>query len=267
MTLDSDELPEHVRANIELWDGDAHRWVAGGERAWAADEIGWGEWGVPDTPDVSLLPADCTDMALVDLGCGTGYVSGWAVRRGATRVLAVDTSIEQLTTARRLAAEHGADGAIEFVHASAEDLPAPDGSFDHAFSEYGAATWCDPHVWLREAWRVLRPGGTLSFLTNHHLVMLCSPVDGSLPIRETLQRPFFGSHRFDWRDAADEPGGIEHCLPTEEMVTLLVSIGFELTGVTAVRAPDAATGTPFATPAEWAKRWPSEVVFHARRPD
>jgi hypothetical protein len=30
---------------------------------------------------------------------------------------------------------------------------------DLAVSEYGASIWCDPHRWIPEAHRLLRPGG------------------------------------------------------------------------------------------------------------
>lgn len=262
---ETEDLPEHVRANIAYWDGMADQWVAAGERAWVRDDIGWGQWHATRS-EVRLLPEDCTGLAVVELGCGTGYVSGWAVRLGATRVLVVDTSAGQLRTARRLAAEHGADGIIEFVEASAEDVPAADATFDHVVSEYGAATWCDPDEWVREAWRLLRPGGTLSLLTNHHLVTVCSPVDGSLPVTEQLERPWFGDRRFDWRDAVDEPGGIEYSWPPEEWITLLLDVGFVVTGHATIRAPDDAEGTPFAVTSAWSQRFPSEMVFHARRP-
>ena len=49
-------------------------------------------------------------------------------------------------------------------------MPTPNGRrsvtrrFDLAFSEYGAAIWCDPYRWIPEAARMLRPGGWLIFL-------------------------------------------------------------------------------------------------------
>ena len=42
------ELPEHVAVNREYWDGMAHEWVEGGERAWKQAEPTWGEWGIPE---------------------------------------------------------------------------------------------------------------------------------------------------------------------------------------------------------------------------
>ncbi|HSC04979.1 MAG TPA: methyltransferase domain-containing protein [Solirubrobacteraceae bacterium] len=51
-------------------------------------------------------------------------------------------------------------------HGNAEEVPAPDASFDLAISEYGASIWCDPYRWIPEASRLLRPGGELIFLVN-----------------------------------------------------------------------------------------------------
>ena len=88
--------------------------------------------------------------------------------RGST---GVDVTEEQLATARRMQAEHGLE--FPLIHASAEDVPLPDASFDLAVSEYGASIWCDPDLWIAEAARLLRPGGELVFLVNGTLLMLC----------------------------------------------------------------------------------------------
>ena len=86
------------------------------------------------------------------------------------------------------------------MHASAEDVPLPDGGFDLVFSEYGAAIWCDPHVWIAEARRLLRPGGRLVFLCNSVLSILCAPL-AEEPVGETLQQHQTGLFRVDWPDA------------------------------------------------------------------
>ena len=135
------ELPEHVAVNREFWDGMAHEWVEGGERAWEQAEPSWGEWGIPEN-ELRMLPDDMTGMQAIELGCGTAYVSGWMARRGAS-VTGIDNSAEQLRTARRLAEQHGV--ALELIHGNAEAVPKPDESFDFAISEYGAAIWADPY--------------------------------------------------------------------------------------------------------------------------
>ena len=94
-------------------------------------------------------------------------------------------------------AKHGLE--FPLVHASAEDVPLPDASFDLAVSEYGASIWCDPDLWIAEAARLLRPGGELVFLVNGTLLMLTTPdIDPIEPAGTELLRPYFGMRRFEW---------------------------------------------------------------------
>ena len=51
------------------------------ERNWATEEITWGMLGVPER-ELGLL-ADVAGKDVVELGCGTAYVSAWLARRGA----------------------------------------------------------------------------------------------------------------------------------------------------------------------------------------
>jgi SAM-dependent methyltransferase len=249
---------EHVRVNRDHWNAIADDWIASGERAWRPDtEPSWGIWGIAEN-QLQLLPADMMGMDAIELGCGTAYISGWMARRGAS-VVGLDLSEDQLATARRLAAEHGVPVAL--VHADAEHVPFRDESFDFAVSEYGAALWTDPFIWIPEAFRLLRPGGELVFLTNSTLAMMCSPIDGSLPVTDRLERDYFSIHRFDWRDAVDEPGGIEFNLPTSRWIRLFVETGFEVRGYVEIQAPQAGPEMNFYVTADWAHRWPSEQVW------
>jgi SAM-dependent methyltransferase len=248
---------DHVRRNRDSWDADADNWAELGRSSWAADEITWGIFSVPER-DVRLLP-EVGGLDVVELGCGTGYVSGWLARRGA-RPVGLDNSGRQLTTARRLQREF--DVTFPLIHADAERLPIRDASLDLAVSEYGAAIWCDPYAWIPEAARVLRPNGELVFLGNSYLSMLTMP-DEDLPATERLQRPHFGMHRFDWPDAE---GAVEYHIPHGEMIRLLRACGFEIEDLVELRAPAGATtpSDPLAT-AEWASRWPIEEAWKARK--
>jgi SAM-dependent methyltransferase len=139
-----------------------------------------------------------TDLAArdsIELGCGTGYVSAWLARRGA-RPVGLDNSAAQLATARALQDRFGLP--FPLIHASAEQPPCADASFDLAISEYGASIWCDPYAWIPEAARMLRPGGQLIFLVNAVQVVLTWPDQDDLPATDRLQRPYFGMHRFHW---------------------------------------------------------------------
>ena len=79
------DLPAHVAANREAWDRYAHEYVEAGERAWATDVVDWGIWSIPES-DVHLLPEDVSGHDVIELGCGTAYVSAWLAKRGARPV-------------------------------------------------------------------------------------------------------------------------------------------------------------------------------------
>lgn len=253
---------EHVVENRRHWDEMADQWVAVGERAWARETPSWGIWRTPES-ELQLLPEDMSGVSAIELGCGTGYVSAWMRRRGAS-VYALDNSERQLATARRLAAEHRLEG-IEWVQGDAEAVARPDGSFDFAISEYGAAIWCDPRSWIPEAHRLLRTGGTLVFLGNHPLLSVCSPLDGSLPVTRQLERSYFDLDRIDWREAVDEPGGIAFNLPVSSWMRLFDEVGFDIVRYVELRAPESASGDESGVPAAWAQQFPSEQVWHLRK--
>lgn len=93
--------------------------------------------------------------AVLDIGCGPGA----AVRAAAplvTRAVGVDRSDAMIEIARRRSQEHG---NAEFVVASAEDLPFPDGSFDRVWTIHAFHHWEGPDRGIAECLRVLRPGG------------------------------------------------------------------------------------------------------------
>ena len=133
------DLPDHVQKNRAVWDKLSDEYAGRGARNWASAEPAWGIWGLPER-ELRALP-DVKGRDVIELGCGTAYWSAWFARRGA-RVVGIDNSAKQLETARALQREHGLD--FPLIHGNAESVPLHDGSFDLAFSEYGACLWCDP---------------------------------------------------------------------------------------------------------------------------
>lgn len=215
-------------------------------------------FGIPER-EVGLFPQDLEGKDVVELGCGTGYVSAWTARRGA-RPIGIDLTENQLATARRFQREIGP--AYPLVQGDAERLPFVDESFDVAISEYGACLWCDPNRWIPEAARVLRPGGELVFLTNGLLMILTVPdTDAEGPATDRLLRDQFGMYRFDWPDE----DSVEFHLSHGDWVRVLRANGFEVTDLIEVRPPEGTTTRyPFVT-LEWARRWPCEEVWKARK--
>lgn len=252
-------LPEHVARNRAYWDELAGEYVEPGRRSWSTDAITWGIWGIAEA-DVQLLPPDVGGMDVIELGCGTAYVSAWLARRGA-RPVGIDNSPRQLDAARAFQQEFGMD--FPLMLGNAERVPLPDASFDLAVSEYGAAIWADPYLWIPEAARLLRPGGRLMFLGNAALLMLCVPdLESEGPATTQLRRPYFGMHRMAWEDTP----GVEFHLPHGEMLRLLRNSGFEVEDLVELRPPEGATTSYHDLASiEWARSWPSEEVWKARK--
>lgn len=256
---DCAKLPNYIVINREKWDREAGEWVAAGERNWNAPEPDWGIWGIPES-ELRLLPEDLSGKDVIELGCGTGYVSAWMARRGA-RVTAIDNSREQLATAGRLQKAHGLE--FPLLHGYAESVPVPDASFDFAISEYGAAIWADPYKWIPEAYRLLRPGGRLTFLGSSPLSMVCSPPEGGDAVTtRKLEQPYFGMHRVEWPDPAD---GIEFQLPISEWFRLFRETGFEVLDYLEPRPVKSIHKAAFFTSLEWARDFPSEQVWKVRK--
>jgi SAM-dependent methyltransferase len=251
------DLPEHARRNREAWDRWAHTYVAPGERNWAQRGPTWGIWDVPEA-QVRMLPDDLAGKDAIELGCGTAYVSAWLARKGA-RPVGIDNSAAQLETARRLQREHGLE--FPLLHGNAESVPYPDQSFDFAISEYGACLWADPERWVPEAARLLRPGGRLAFLVNSFLMALCVPPQEGVAATGRLLRPAFGLHRLEF---PPDPA-VEFHLSHGEWIRLLRGSGLEIEELVELQPPpDATTRYPFVT-LEWARQWPCEEVWKARK--
>jgi cyclopropane fatty-acyl-phospholipid synthase-like methyltransferase len=100
--------------------------------------------------------------AVVDAGSGFGTLALRCVaRHGAARVVGLNLSRVQLDESRRRAVRAGLDGRVEFLHASATRMPLPDASVDRVLSVEAAFHFETRAGFLREAARVLRPGGLL----------------------------------------------------------------------------------------------------------
>lgn len=253
-------MADHVQINRDHWNADAKNWVKSGEAAWR----GAPDWGIWQTPEaqLKLLPEDMTGLQTIELGCGTGYVSAWMVRRGAIAT-GIDMSSAQLATARRLAAEHGLE--ITWIEGNAEATGLPDASFDFAISEYGAAIWCDPQVWLREAWRLLRPGAGLVFLGNHPFADVCVPLSGAENDHK-LHRPYRGMRGNDYTKVEVEPGGVCFNLTIADWMALFTEIGFGVEGFYELYPQEKTEETRFMIPGNWAWNYPTEMVWKLSKP-
>ena len=247
---------DDAAVNRELWTKTNSEYTDRAALGAWRREPSWGVWHIPDA-ELGVF-GDVDGLDVVELGCGTAYVSAWLAQRGA-RPVGVDITPAQLETARRCMRETG----IEFplVEADAAVTGLPDGSADLVVSEYGASIWVDPYRWIPEAARLLRPGGRLVFMCNSTLSVLCVP-DGEGPEQAALQRPLRGLHRLAWAS-----GGVEFHLPHGERIELLGANGFTVERLLELYAPDGATPHEYYTVGDltWAKQWPAEEIWVARK--
>jgi demethylmenaquinone methyltransferase/2-methoxy-6-polyprenyl-1,4-benzoquinol methylase len=96
---------------------------------------------------------------LLDLAGGTGDISfGWLARGGGPAVLS-DINASMLAVGRQRAVASGRVADLSVLVADAECLPLPDRSFDTVSIAFGLRNCTDKAAVIREARRVLRPGG------------------------------------------------------------------------------------------------------------
>ena len=116
----------------------------------------------PDLDQIEALVTGHAGAVVLDLGCGGGHVSYRAAPHVA-RVVAADVTQAMLDQVRKTAAAKGLAN-IETRLAAAESLPFADAMFDIVFCRFTAHHWQDFAGGLREARRVLKPGGLAAFI-------------------------------------------------------------------------------------------------------
>ncbi len=248
------DLTDHARQNREFWDRQSD-WYHERNAAFIAAGRAWGLWQISED-ELGVL-GDVSGLDVLELGCGAAEWSRALAGQGA-RVTGLDNSDERLAHARRAVEEAGLD--VRLIHASAESIPLPDGSFDVVMADWGAPTFADPHLFVPEVARVLRSGGLFAFSGATPLAWMAwdEEADG-WDVR--LQRDYFGMHRWD-----DPDGSVEFNLPIGEWIRLFRTNGLEIEDLLEVRPPDEATSTYRDEAATtWARRWPMEQIWRVRK--
>lgn len=103
------------------------------------------------------------DERLLDAGCGVGGPALWLARRYGVDVVGITLSEAQVARARRHAAEAGLEDRVRFERRDFTDTGWPDASFDVVWAQESVChvPSGDKQAFLREAFRLLRPGGRL----------------------------------------------------------------------------------------------------------
>jgi len=147
--------------------------------------------------DLDLLATWCGDASqALDVACGAGHAGGAVTDQGVS-VVACDA-------APRMVRETVEAYPVRGVVADAERLPFADGSFDALTCRIAAHHFPDPAAFVREAARVLEPGGVVAFEDN----VAPAGIEAFLNRVERLRDPtHVRSHtEAQWREWFDESG-------------------------------------------------------------
>jgi ubiquinone/menaquinone biosynthesis C-methylase UbiE len=183
----------------------------------------WGPEGVEER-EVGVL-GDVSGRRVLEVGCGAAQCARWLTSRGA-RAVGLDLSHRQLQHSRRIDAATGL--AVPVVDGTATHLPFRAGSFDVAFSAFGALQFvADIEQTVAEVARVLRPGGRFAFSITH-------PVRWSMPDDPTREGLVVTASYWDRTPYVeeDEDGSVryvEHHRTLGDWVHLLSRAGFTIT--------------------------------------
>jgi SAM-dependent methyltransferase len=216
----------------EPWEANAERWIA-----WARTPGHDSYWRFHRDQFLELLPPP--GRLAVDLGCGEGRLPRDLKARGYAVV-----GVEASPTLARAARE--ADPSTEVLCADAAAVPLPDGCADLALAFMSLHDMDDPAAAVREASRLLEPGGRFCVAIVHPLNS-AGRFEGDEPDSPfTIRDAYLSRHRYADSAARD---GLEMTFesahrPLEDYVGWLADAGFLVERLREPAMPDGAFVEP-----------------------
>ena len=214
------------------WDADADSYQREHGDFLGDVDLVWCPEGLREA-DARLL-GEVRGRRVLELGCGAAAAARWLARQGAD-VVAMDLSGGMLRHAALAAESSGV--RVPLVQADALALPFSDGSFEIVCTAFGAVPFvADSAGVMREAHRVLRPGGRWVFSITHPMrwIFLDDPGEGGL----VAVHSYFDRRPYVEQDADGVPTYVEQHRTLGDRVRELVAAGFVLRDLIEPEWPD-----------------------------
>ena len=137
----------------KIWSGDAEKM-----RSFLMQEID--ETGLEWRALIEQSLADCQNGKILDVGCGTGFISLLLAQIG-YEVVAIDNNAAMLKEAEKASKELGVSDKITFMLKDAESMDFTDDTFDAVFSRHAFWLFNNPKKVYREWYRILKSNGLM----------------------------------------------------------------------------------------------------------
>ena len=231
-------------ANRSWWDGESQDYYAEHGAFLGDAEFVWGPEGW--TEDQLDLVQVRDGMTVLEIGAGAAQCSRWLARTHDVRVVASDLSMGMLRQAHRIDGAAGADAGrpasdsshrpLPLLQCDGLAIPLADACVDRVFTSYGVIPFvADSGAVMREAARVLRPGGRFVFSTSHP-VRWAFPDDPG-PAGLTAMTSYFDRTPYVEREAGMVTYA-EHHRTLGDLVRQVVAAGLVLTDVVEPEWPE-----------------------------
>lgn len=254
--------PTSVRANRLWWDAEADDYYVEHGDFLGDAALTWGPEGWTEE-DLGVL-GDVDGLDVLEIGAGAAQGSRYLSERGA-RVVASDLSAGMLAQAIRIDVGRGEPGP-PLLQCDATRLPLADACMDLVVTAYGVVPFvADAAAVVREAARVLRPGGRLVYATTHPIrwALPDDPGPGGL----TVTSSYFDRTPYVEEDEAGDVAYVEHHRTLGDRVRDVAAAGLVLQDLIEPEWPERNQQVWGGWSPLRGRLLPGTMILVARRPD
>jgi SAM-dependent methyltransferase len=188
--------------------------------------------GSPEWPELRSMVGEVKGNRVLDLGCGYGWFSRWALESGAAGVEGVDLSEKMLDRARELSD----NDTIKYSNQDLDTIEPRKASYELVYSSLTLHYLVDIRRLISEVFKSLTPGGRFVFSAEHPI--FTAPIQHNLSFFE--DKGVEGHKVWPLNSYADEGTRIRNWLSEgvkkqhwkiESYVSAILDAGFTLTAL------------------------------------